>query len=197
MKNFLKNWWQVLVFALVMIILRVFFISPIVVDGHSMDPTLADGERMILVHHLPINRFDIVVSAEPGVPGRNIIKRVIGLPGDELKFDHDQLSINGTKYEEPYLAEFQTRWKKDRLQDTYSFNAYFQEIAENASAFTQLANGSAVFTVEVPQGHYFLMGDDRLISKDSRDPAVGPIPRADIRGRATLAFWPLNRIRLF
>ncbi|MDR2833869.1 MAG: signal peptidase I [Streptococcaceae bacterium] len=197
MKKFFKNWWEVIVFAAIMIILRVFFISPIVVDGHSMDPTLINGERMIMVRHLSINRFDIVVSEEPGQPGKNIIKRVIGMPGDTITFDNDQLIINGKKYDEPYLLEYQTQWAKDRLQETYSFNSYFQEIAKTANAFTQLEDRTATFTIEVPDGHYFLMGDDRLISKDSRDPSVGPVPASDIRGEAKIAFWPLNRIRLF
>ncbi|SJZ41468.1 signal peptidase. Serine peptidase. MEROPS family S26A [Pilibacter termitis] len=196
MIKFLKNWWEVIVFALVLLALRLFVFSPILVDGHSMDPTLQDGERMIMVKTAKIERFDIVVSGEPNEPKKNIIKRVIGMPGDTIKFDNDQLYINGKKTDEPYLDKYKALWKKTKLFDEYNFNAYFQELAKEASAFTMNSEGDATFEVKVPEGHYFLMGDDRLVSKDSRDPAVGPIEKKQLKGEAKLAFWPLNRFKL-
>lgn len=198
MKKFLKGWWEVIVFALVLIVLRIWVLAPILVDGHSMDPTLQDGERMIMVKPLSVERFNIVVATEPGVdgePDKNIIKRVIGLPGDKLLFDNDRLYINGEEYSEPYLAEFQKMWHEDKLQEQYNFSSFYQDLAREASAFTISYEGDATFTVNVPEGHYFLMGDDRLISKDSRDRAVGPIPAEDIQGTVVLSFWPFDRIR--
>jgi signal peptidase I len=195
LKKFLKNWWEVFAFAGVLLILRLFILSPIIVDGHSMDPTLKNGERMVMVKIAKIDRFDIVVSGEPADPGKNIIKRVIGMPGDTIKFDNDQLYINGKKTAEPYLDEYKKIWKKDKLKKTYSYNAYFQQIAKERRAFTTAFDGNTVFEVKVPANHYFLMGDDRLISKDSRDPEVGPLDQSEIKGETKLAFWPLNKIR--
>ena len=74
-----------------------------------MDPTLADGEILFVVKHLPINRFDIVVAKEETADGstKDIVKRVIGMPGDTIKFDHDQLTINNKVYPENYLKDYQ------------------------------------------------------------------------------------------
>jgi signal peptidase I len=193
-KSFFKEWWEVFAIAIILIILRLFVFSPIIVDGHSMDPNLQDGERMIMLKTAKLHRFDIVVSVEPGEPDKNIIKRLIGFPGDTIKFDHDQLSINGKKYSESYLNKYKTLWHKEKLQKEYSFNPWFQQIAASSTAFTTNNDGKAVFTVKVPKGHYFLMGDDRLISKDSRDPSVKAVPRKDIKGEVKFAFWPLKKV---
>lgn len=144
-----------------------------------------------------IERFDIVVAVEEGADGKQtkIVKRVIGMPGDILNFDNDTLYINGVKTEEPYLNEYIAAFQKDKLQETYSYNSYFQELAQRANAFTLNSQGQTTFSIEVPEGEYFLMGDDRLVSKDSRQ--VGAFPQEAIIGEIKFRMWPLKHIRFF
>lgn len=200
MKKFIKDWWSVFAILIIMIIARVFIFVPITVDGHSMDPTLEDGERMIIFKTTKISRFDMVVSneisenADGQKSNKMIIKRVIGMPGDTIEFQNDVLYVNGKKTDEPYLKEYQALFKKDRLQKTYSYNEYFQQLAENSSAFTTDSTGSANFKVEVPEGQYYLMGDDRIVSKDSR--IIGTVSKASITGEPKIALWPLNKLRV-
>lgn len=180
-----------------LLLTRLFLWSPFLVSGHSMDPTLADGEYLLEVRYLPIDRFDIVVAKETDENGneKRIVKRVIGLPGDTIKYENDQLYINGKKTDEPYLKEYISKFKKDKLQSTYSYRKMFQQIAEQANSFTQDSLGNSTFTVKVPKGHYFLLGDDRLVSRDSRE--VGNFKASQIEGEAKLRFWPLNKIGIF
>ena len=107
----------------------------------------------------------------------------------------DQLYINGKKTNEPYLKNYIARFKEDKLQSTYSYNSYFQSLADKAKSFTQDANGNTNFTIEVPKGEYLLLGDDRLVSKDSRQ--VGTFKASQLQGEAKFRFWPLNRIGTF
>lgn len=96
-----------------------FFWSNVRVEGHSMDPTLADGEILFVVKHLPIDRFDIVVAHEED-GNKDIVKRVIGMPGDTIRYENDKLYINDKETDEPYLADYIKRFKDDKLQSTYS-----------------------------------------------------------------------------
>ena len=86
-----------LILAAILIGLRHFVFTPVVVKGDSMDPTLADGERVIALKNTEIKRFDIVTFPAPDDEGKNYIKRVIGLPGDTIEYKDDQLYINGKK----------------------------------------------------------------------------------------------------
>jgi len=193
-KDFLKEWWYILALFLLFALSQKFIFSQIKVDGPSMDPTLEHKERMIMLKFGEIKRFDIVVSKEADNPKIKIIKRVIGLPGDTVTFDNDQLYINGKKYNEPYLDQYKKLWKKDKLQKTYEGNPIFQTRAEKAEAFTINEKWETKFTIKVPRGHYCLLGDNRLVSKDSR--AVGPFSSAEIQGRVKMAIWPLKRFGL-
>ena len=196
-KKFMFEWGFFILFMAALLLSRLFLWSPFLVSGHSMDPTLANGEYLLEIRYLSIDRFDIVVAKETDENGqeKRIVKRVIGMPGDTIKYENDQLYINGKKTDEPYLKEYIAKFKKDKLQSTYSYRKLFQQIASQADSFTQDALGRSTFTVEVPDGHYFLLGDDRLVSRDSRD--VGTFKASQIEGEAKLRFWPLNKIGLF
>ncbi|MDR0690693.1 MAG: signal peptidase I [Streptococcaceae bacterium] len=195
-KNFIKEWWFIFTAVTFLILARVFVFSSVIIDGHSMDPTLQDKERMITLKRTKLQRFDIVVSKEPDEPEKMIVKRLIGMPGDTVTYKKDQLYINGKKYAEAYLDKFKRQWKKDKLQEAYSYSPGFQAMALERKAFTVNYNNEDNFTIKVPLKHYLLLGDNRLISKDSRFPEVGPIPASMIEGEAKLAFWPPKRIRL-
>lgn len=155
------------------IALRHYVFTPVEAIGDSMKPTLNDGERMFGLKHTDIERFDIVTFPAPDDPGRDYVKRVIGLPGDTVAYKNDQLYINGKKYDEPYLDEF-----KGELTDgqplTYDFS------------LNELTG-----TEKVPKGQLFVLGDNRRISKDSR--IIGMIQEKDIMADVKFVFWPLNR----
>ncbi|MDR1522142.1 MAG: signal peptidase I [Streptococcaceae bacterium] len=195
-EDFLKEWWLFFTVVTFIILARVFVFGSVIVDGHSMDPALQNKEQMITLKRAKIQRFDIVVSKEPGELKKRIVKRVIGLSGDTVTYDHDQLYINGKKYAEPYLDKYKKLLKKDKLQKTYDYNYDFQKMAQRVNAFTVNYNNEVKFTIKVPFHHYLLLGDNRPISKDSRYPSVGPIPSSIIEGEIKFVFWPPKRIRL-
>ncbi|MGY3736960.1 signal peptidase I [Lactococcus taiwanensis] len=207
MIKFLKEWGIFLLVIVAIILSRIFIWSLVIVDGHSMDPTLADKERLAIVKTSSIDRFDIVVAKEETSTGdtKDIVKRVIGMPGDVIKFNNDKLTINNKVYSETYLNNFHKQLANGTLAETYG--AYpltnslteqnrnlFVSLAENTKAFTTDSTGNPSFTVTVPQGEYFLMGDNRVVSQDSR--AVGTFKRSAIIGEAKLRIWPVNKISL-
>lgn len=194
MKTFIKEWGLFLLIMSAILLSSIFIWFNVTVDGHSMDPTLADGERLFVLKISKINRFDIVVADEIDENGKTkkIVKRVIGMPGDTITYDDDSLYVNGKEIDEPYLKEYQRLFAKDKLQSSYSYNKLFQQLAEQSPAFTADRTGSSSFTVSVPEGQYYLLGDDRIVSKDSR--AVGTFKKEAIVGEIKFRFWPFNKI---
>lgn len=156
------------------------FIQRVQVSGHSMDPTLKTNEKLFAVKHIPIDRFDIVVAKEK-TDNENIfiIKRVIGLPGDTVEYKKDQLYVNGKKMNEPYLNSFKEKLKDGSLIDYFTkINSNYANFDFNTDYLTVDSSGNDSFKVTLKSNEYFLLGDDRPISKDSR--AVGPIKKSDI-----------------
>ena len=155
----------ILIIVLV-ILLRVFIFDPVRVDGSSMNTTLQSGEIMILnkiyYRKNDIKRFDIVVVNEGN---RDIIKRVIGLPGETIAYREGKLYINGQIIEDPYPSS-------------------------NTADFTLEKIGHKT----IPADSYFVMGDNRQVSADSRIPEIGVIKKEKILGRAKIVIWPLNKI---
>ena len=152
---------------LVAFVVRTYVLAHFVVDGVSMATTLHDEDRVFVNKlsyrlHDP-NRGDVVVLHElEGSSGeRDLIKRVIALPGETLAVTNCQVTIDGRVLEEPYL---------------------------DPPAMTPGTCGSDVAPLDVPDGHVFVMGDNRGQSMDSRD--LGPIDEDDLVGRAFVVFWP-------
>lgn len=196
MKQFLKEWGVFILFFTLFLFSRFFIWQPVKVDGHSMDPTLSHGERLIILQHTKINRFDIVVAKEEeNGQSKEIVKRVVGMPGDEITYKNDSLYINGKKTKEPYLKEYLAAFKEDKLEKTYSYNTLFQELAQNSNAFTTNIDGMTEFTTKIPKGEYYLLGDDRIVSRDSRE--VGTFKQEAIKGEVKVRFWPLPKLNLF
>ncbi|WP_280769003.1 signal peptidase I [Salipaludibacillus daqingensis] len=172
------EWVKAVVVALVLaIVIRYFFFAPIVVDGQSMMPTLGHNDRMI-VNKIGYNisepdRFDIIVFHAP--QNKDYIKRVIGLPGDSIHYEDDMLYINGEAYEEPYLDDFKAE------TDNKPFTGNF-DLSEVTGYET------------IPEGHVFVLGDNRQHSKDSRH--IGVIPYDEVVGKANFVFWPVQDVRL-
>ena len=164
-KKVLKTILTYVLIVFAVIIIRIFFIEPVRVDGRSMNTTLANGEIMILnkivYRTTDVKRFDIVVIDEGE---KHIIKRVIGLPGESVEYKDNILYINGKKVDDPYPS---TKTDDFSIQD--------------------------VGHEKVPGDTYFVMGDNREDSLDSRYPAVGVIKKSKILGRVKLRIWPLNK----
>lgn len=173
-KNEILEWLKVLGFGLIILFMvRTFLFTPIVVDGASMNTTLQDQERMVVSKLGEPERFDIVVfHANDGL---DYIKRVIGLPGDRIEYKEDTLFINGEVYSEPFLDKQKENSKGDL---TMPFKL------ENTS----------VGQSTVPEGHLFVMGDNRRKSKDSRQ--IGAIPIEEVVGTTNVVFYPLKDIRI-
>ncbi|MFT4402189.1 signal peptidase I sipU [Bacillus sp. SW14] len=162
----------VLIAALILTI-RMAFYRPFLVEGLSMAPTLQDSERILVDKAAKytggFHRGDIIVIHDK-TSGRSSVKRLIGLPGDSVKMKDDQLYINDKKVEEPYLKEHQQEAKEIGVSLTGDFEA------------------------EVPSGKYFVMGDNRLNSMDSRN-GMGMPSDEEIVGTESLVFYPFGEMR--
>lgn len=177
-KSELWEWLKALIIAVLLAaIIRYFLFAPIVVDGLSMTPTLHDQDRMIVNKFSykigEPKRFDIIVFHAP--EQKDYIKRVIGLPGDKIEYKDDILYVNDEPYEEPYLDE-----KKKEVID-----------GPLTEPFTLL---ELTGQETVPEGHLFVMGDNRRYSKDSRH--IGTVPMEKVLGNTSIIYWPLEDIRI-
>ncbi|MGA3600215.1 signal peptidase I [Lysinibacillus agricola] len=173
------EWVKAIAFALMLtFVIKQFLFTPVLVKGASMMPTLEDHDRVIVNKIGPTlqsyDRFDIVVIEMN--EETNYIKRIIGLPGDKIEYKDDQLYINGEKYNEPYLDQY-----KNELKDTGTLTYDFT-LEQNLGETT------------VPEGHYFVLGDNRRVSNDSRNPEVGFISEEKIMGTTNIICWPMEHI---
>ncbi len=147
-----------LVIILVVLVIRTFVITPIVVQGASMEPTLLGNEVMILKKYdTSYERFDIVVVSK-SVEGDNLIKRVIGLPGETIRYTDGNLYIND-----------------EVVKDKYAFGT--------TNDFRE---------VKLGKDEYFVMGDNRGVSLDSR--SLGIIKHNEIEGTVGIVIYPFNKI---
>ncbi len=177
--NMKKNWiydllWLVSV-TIVLVGLRLYVFSPIEVQGDSMMPNLIDGEKAIAVKVGDIKRFDIVPLKAPDNPSLYYIKRVIGLPGDTVSYNDDVLYINDTPLSEDYLNAYKQELKATGNNEPLTPDFTLEELKGQQT---------------VPDNTYFVLGDNRQVSKDSRSEEVGFIPAANIIGKAKVSFWP-------
>ncbi|MCJ7841022.1 signal peptidase I [Lederbergia sp. NSJ-179] len=176
-----KNGEWVKTFASVLIItiiIRTFLFAPVSVDGASMEPTLHDREKIIVSKTInwvgEIHRGDIVIIKDPEEK-MNYVKRVIGLPGETIEMKNDHLHINGEEINESYLTEAK---KVTSLHGT--------TLTEDFGPVT------------IPKDHYFVMGDNRPHSMDSRGIApfsLGFIAEDRIIGKSKLVIFPFKNIR--
>lgn len=166
MINFLKENGLFILVIIAMFALRIFVFTPFLVDGPSMDYTLKHGDRLIGTNYFDIDHSDIVILDSPTEPEKQYIKRVIALPGDTISSQNDVIYLNGQPLDESeYLSE-----------ETLAHNVDTQDFAE----------------ITIPEGEYFVMGDNRNHSFDGTE--FGPIPGDTINSEILFRFWPLNTI---
>ncbi|MCL4360095.1 signal peptidase I [Patescibacteria group bacterium] len=157
----------IVVVMAVVVMIYLFVMSPQEINGQSMEPNFHNNE-FILTNKLSYRlgdpkRGDVVIFKSPENKDIDFIKRVIGLPGEQVTLKDNGIYINGQRLDEPYLAP-----------DVYIFGESY------------LHEGQ---TIIVPQGDYFVLGDNRPHSSDSRE--FGPIAKTDFIGKAVLRYWPL------
>ena len=137
--------------------------QPVRVEGTSMEPRLDNNDRLFINKFVyrfeKIERGDVIVFHYPGDPAKSYIKRVIALPGDDLRISDGVVYLNGRAISEPYVPP--------RYED-----------------------GRSVAEETIPAGMYWVMGDHRPISSDTRD--FGPVPRHLIYGKAAFVYWPAD-----
>jgi signal peptidase I len=155
-------WGRDMLFSLaVSFFIITFLYQPVRVEGTSMMPRLGDQDRLFInkfVYHFEsIHQGDVVVFHYPRDPQKSYIKRVIAVPGDELRIDDGRTYVNGRLLAEPYVPR---KFHDSRSQDA----------------------------IVIPPDQYFVMGDHRSISSDSRD--FGPVSRELIYGKAAFVYWP-------
>jgi len=136
------------------------------VDGHSMEPNLHDQERLMVdkwtyMFHPPA-RGDVVVFVAPPQPTLDYVKRIVAVPGDTLTIHNTTVIVDGVTLNETYV------------KPANQGNPFAEKRIEN---------------MVIPPGNYFVLGDNRANSSDSRD--WGLLPRKNIIGRAALVYWPL------
>lgn len=177
-KNELWEWAKAIIIAVIVVGgIRFFLFEPVLVDGESMMPTLEDGERVI-VNKIGYTlgdpeRYDIVVFHAS--EDEDYIKRIIGLPGDHIAYENDELFINGEAQEEAYLSAL----KEQKSDGTLTQDFTLEDLLE---------------IEEIPEGHVFVLGDNRENSTDSR--LIGLVPIEEIMGSASFVFWPLDEMRV-
>lgn len=137
------------------------------VNGDSMNNTLEDGDNLIVdkisYRFRDPERFDIIVFPYQHQEDTYYIKRIIGLPGETVQIEDGVIYINGEILEE----------------------SYGKEVMRSAGVASQL--------IELGEDEYFVLGDNRNNSSDSRDPSVGNIKEDDIVGRAFIRIWPFDK----
>jgi signal peptidase I len=169
--------------VLVALAVQAWLIKPYRIPSESMLDTLRPGDRVLvnrLVYRLrEPERGDVVVFRYPKDPDVVFIKRIIGAPGDVVEVRHGRLYVNGRRVTEPYVHR--TGGRTDPT------------VAQAAIAGSTLHDPwSLSEPYTVPAGQYFVMGDNRTDSDDSRD--WGTVPRSAIVGEGLATYWPLSRL---
>lgn len=163
---------------IVLLLVNTFVMRNKVVSGSSMYPTLKDKERLWInvaaSYCTDIKRFDVVVAKHVS-DGQLWIKRVIGLPNETIQYKDDCLYVNGKKVEEPFLDQ-----------------AYIQSVKEEQqlTKFTQDTK-----EIVLKDDEYFLVGDNRIASLDSRDENVGAFSRSAIIAKGGVVYYPFQEMR--
>ena len=173
MKSFVKEILSTSVYLLVVLCLTYLVITFVgqrtQVIGSSMEPTLSNSDNLIVdkisYRFQDPKRFDIIVFPFKYAEETYYIKRIIGMPGETVRIDSDgNIYING-----------------EILQESYG-----KEIIQNP--------GRAAEEITLAEDEYFVMGDNRNNSSDSRDPSVANIKRENIIGRAFVRIWPFDKV---
>lgn len=180
MRKEIIEWIVSIVVAVALVLLIVNFVAkPYTVKGDSMDPTLKDGERVIVnlfsKNLSGIEKGNVVVFH--ATKENDYVKRVIGTEGDNVEYKKDELYVNGKKVDEPYLD-----YNKKHKQYNYITGSF------ETKDINQVDEKN-----KIPKGKLLVLGDNREVSKDSR--SFGLIDEDQVVGKVSFSFWPLNEMK--
>ena len=144
-------------------------------DGYSMIPTLNNKEVVAVSRRKSVSRFDLIYMNTPNGKGKSV-RRVIGIPGDEISFKDDELFINGNGKEEKYLIGKKKSVGSMILTDDFTLDEVTGQ-------------------TKVPNDAYFVLGDNRKSSTDSR--YYGFVSKKEVIGRVDLRIFPLSKFKVF
>ena len=164
MKRIIKELIPYIIIVIIVVLIRSYIVTPVIVSGNSMVPTLEDKQLLLLnkinYRFNDIKRYDIVVIK---MSKKEIIKRVIGLPGETVAYQNNALYIDGHEVENDYNFDTDDFTLKDICNcDT------------------------------IPANQYLVLGDNRKVSADSR--IMGLIDKSDIEGNVDISLWPIKKV---
>lgn len=195
---------------LVAIVIRIAIVEAFEIEGPSMEPTFVNGDQ-VMVAKYPFGLFlpftneaivswgmprpgDVVIVRSPA-DNVDIVKRVIGVPGDRIEIRDDVVYRNG----QPLRTRDLGPCREDESSEDPSMCVWYEESIEGRTYRTSTSTleiPQSLSEREVPPGHVFVLGDHRDRSNDSRNPAVGMIPISRVKGRAISIYWSSDeRIR--
>ena len=176
MKKIIKELYPYVVIIIVVVLFRTFIATPVRVDGDSMNDTLNNGDILILnkldkeykrfdivvINYNKTNKCMIYIEKNTDYNKTKLVKRIIGLPGENIEYNDNKLYINGE-----LIEDIETSRTSDfSLKELYDIKT-------------------------IPDNYYFVMGDNRSHSLDSRDYRVGLIKKEDIIGKNIIRLWPI------
>ena len=216
--NFISNFKSIFLAIFIALIIRSFFAEPFNIPSGSMKPNLLVGDFIFVSkwsygyskHSLPFSlplipnkifpsipkRGDVVVFKTPQDNRTDYIKRVIGLPGDKIKIIEGQILINNIRIERKKIESFVDVNKQGKTKRIRTYKEYFEN--KEVNIIDLMDNGMVDNTPAyiVPEGHFFVMGDNRDNSQDSRFVnVVGYIPMENLVGKAQFIFFSLENSR--
>lgn len=204
-KGRLRDYFESLIVAIILaLIVKTFVVQTFQIPTGSMEDGLLVGDHIIVNKMIygptvpvldtlfpvrDIKRGDIVIFKYPPDPRTDYIKRVIGLPGETVEIYQHQVYIDGTPIEELGLEEdrYTLQWRNADVERAEAIDAN----TGYEPSLDPEAGKRLVF--KVPEEHYFMMGDHRAVSRDSR--YWGTVPRKNITGRAVVTYWSYNANR--
>ena len=192
--GFLLEIIKVVLLAFIIIVpIRVFLFQPFFVQGASMEPNFEDGNYLIInelgykrtsaefngkniftiTPYKKLNRGEVAVFRYPKDPSKFFIKRIVGLPGEKVEIKKDQVIIYNSDNPEGKIIDEGT---------------YLSRIVKTTTSIDD-------FVMNLNENEYFVMGDNRMYSSDSR--VWGSVPESDIVGKVIIRAWPLNEIAAY